>query len=104
MIETDAVNLPIGEDTTKEILCDAYLQTEPQKQLQDLRVAFDILYGYHILDNEDNFLAVVKIGYMEDTYTKYEPQDKKLEEIWLGMAKPIVKEVQRGANKEIDAR
>ncbi len=104
MIETDAVNLPIGEDTTKEFLCDAYLQTEPQKQLQDLRVAFDILYGYHILDNEDNFLAVVKIGYMEDTYTKYEPQDKKLEEIWLGMAKPIVKEVQRDANKEIDER
>lgn len=104
MIETDAVNLPMLDDSAKEFLCEAYLQTEPQKQLQDLRVAFDKLYGYHILDDKDNFLATVKFGYMEDTYAKYESQDKELEEIWLKMAKPVVKGSQRDANKEIDER
>lgn len=105
MIETDAVHLPItNDDSQKEFLCDAYLQTEPQKQLQDLRVGFDKISGYYILDDEDNFLATVKFGYFEDTYTRYNSQDKISEELHLEKAKPVVKGSEKDNNKEIYER
>lgn len=105
MIETDAVHLPITYDNSaKEFLCDAYLQTKPDKQLQDLKVVFDTIYGYYIFDDEDNFLATVKFGYFEDTYTEYGLNDKILEKLYLGMAQPIVKESEKDKNKETDER
>lgn len=66
MVETNAVILPDTFDNArKEYLCEAYLQSGEQEQLQDLKVIFDTIEDCYYISNGDKVLSSLKINHDE---------------------------------------
>lgn len=105
MIKTEAVFIP-ENCNNKEALCAGYLVAKGPEKIEDLKIAIDDNEQgdstYWILNDKKWLISVNKnlITYNNPRTDKKEINVKEL----LEKSQPIVKEIQRDANKEIDAR